>query len=369
MQPLDPAYRPRPRQRPRRRFGCLVWLMAGLAFMALAAVITLGAAYAGWHAGIDIARENARGTAAADINQQCGRASADIAAGNQTLAGTRLDYLTSLEAPPACLDSLIPSATALAFSTPIPPTETATAAPQPITNAPTAMPSPTAIPFSPTEQGISYDLDDLLAQARDEMSQREYQAAVDTLDAISALDPAFQRDAVRRLYFEALSAEATIMLRGGQLAQGILWAGRAEAYGVLPDQLAGERNIAAMYLNAMGLKQVSPGDAIRQFKRIAYDFSSPNYQNVLGELKAAYVAYGDAFAFGGDHCSAMYQYQAALEMQGVGGGTGLRGKLRRAETDCANATPLPTVAGDAGDGSRAPAAIGVRASPAPVGGE
>ena len=361
------AHPGQPRRRSSSRCGCLLLALFTPLLLGLAALVTLGAAYAGWRSGIDMARTNAKATVAAEINEQCQRARVDITAGNMSLARTRLDYLSALEATPACLDELASAATDLALPTPFPPTTSPSAAPPPATNAPTATASPTLIVASPTPEASGYDLDALLRQARDEMSRRDFQRAIDTLDAISAIDPSFERDTVRSLYFEALKAEATVMLRGGRLSEGILLAGRAEAYGALPDQLAGERNIAEMYLQAMRLKQISPGDAITLFSQIAYNYSSPNYMNVLGELQAAYVSYGDAFVFGGDHCNAQYQFQAALDLQPASSEIlrgRARGKLERAEIACANATAVPLTQADASSDAQAtssgPAAIGVR---------
>ena len=159
-------------------------------------------------------------------------------------------------------------------------------------------------------------MDALLLEAQADIVSQEYQRAVETLDAIIALDDNFQRERVRELMFAALTSQATGLFRSGRLSEAILATGRAENYGDV-GELNYERAVAEIYLRGLQLKVTNPGEAVRLFNIIVYEHRLSNYRNgqVLTELQEAYRNYGDAYAFQGRHCLARDQYEAALAMQ------------------------------------------------------
>ena len=335
----------------------------------LAALIALASAYAGWNSGIAVARENATATGEADTREQCERIQVDMDAGNQQLLRTRLAFLLMITPAPPCLSEIIPAATAL-YQRSQP-----TAIPQPTKPVqPTAtMPSQTAIAVAAVEDGPVYDLDALLLEAQANIVSQEYQRAVDTLDAIIALDESFQRDRVRELLFAALTSQATRLFRGGRLSEAILTTGRAENYGDL-EGLNYERTVAELYLRGLQLKIANPGEAVRLLSIIAYEHRLGNYLNgqIMTELQGAHRNYGDALSFRGDHCRARDQYEAALALQPTV--TTISGATVADKRDKANELcPAPNQTGtspgtSAGDGNEsAPVGVGIRPTPAPVG--
>lgn len=302
--------------------GCIVWGIVGMLSVLLAGVLVLVSAFAGWNSGVSTARTNATATIASDIQNQCNLAENDAANQNTGLLQARINFLQEQTPAPACLAEIIPTATALYIQSL--PTETPTPT---LTSTPTetAIPAPTDIleaTLTPTEEATvslyDYDMDGLLAEAQSQISQQQYQAAVDTLDAIIAIDPNFQRTTVESLFFNALTSEATRLFRTGNLQQGIILTGRAEAYGDIQG-LNYERFIANLYLSAQRLKITNPAESVRLFSRVAYEQGLSNYLNgqVISELQEAYANYGDTLFEQGNFCAAQEQYNAALSLQPI----------------------------------------------------
>ena len=348
------------RRASRQSLGCLLWAMVSFVCIVLAALIALASAYAGWNSGIAVARENATATGEADTREQCERIQVDMDAGNLQLLQTRLAYLLMLTPAPPCLGEIIPRATALyeeSQPTAIPqPTEPV----QPIATTPTQA----AIAAATIEDGPVYDLEALLLEAQADIVSQEYQRAVDTLDAIIALDESFQRDRVRELLFAALTSRATGLFRSGRLSEGILTTARAENYGDV-EGLNYERIVAELYLRGLQLKIANPGEAVRLLSVIVYEHRLGNYMNgqIMTELQGAHRNYGDALAFRGDHCRARDQYEAALALRpavtSISRAT-VAGKRDKANELC----PAPN---QTGTSQQTSAGVGVRPSPAPVG--
>lgn len=304
--------------------GCIMWGIVGMFSVLLAGALVIISAFVGWNSGITIARSNATATLAAEVQVQCEQMQTSIESRNTGLLQRRIEFLELQTPSPECLTIYIPTATALYIQSL--PTETFT---------PTETPSPTitlspeatqVVEFTPTDEAIptdtnslfDYDLDALLAEAESQLSQQQYQDAIDTLDAIIAIDENFQRTNVETLFFSAMTAEATRLFRTGKLAEGIVLTGRAEAYGDIQG-LNYERFIAQLFLDAQRLKITNPAESVRLFNRIAYEQGLINYLNgqVITELQEALVNYGNSLSEQGNFCAARDQYTVALELQPI----------------------------------------------------
>ena len=350
-----------PRQRGRAA-SCLLWAVAATLFLLIAATVVIVAAYAGWGSGVEAARANSTSTAAVNQQQQCERIPADLAAGNFDLARRRIESLQLESPPPACLLPLLLTATA-AYSNAQPsptaiPTSTATKP------APTAMPTSTVISVTPTpdDAGWEFDLGALLAEASADLGAQDYRAAIETLDAIIGIDSDFNRQQVRGMALQALSAQALLLYRSGKLSEAIVLTDRAEVYGDI-GELNYERYVAEQYLTGQRYKTSNPALAVLRFNEIYYQHN-PNYMNgqVVGELQDALRYYGDALALQGDACQARDQYAAALELypnySPVSRGE-LTTKQQRTAQDCGTQQPALGQNGN-GQSRVTPQAIGVR---------
>ena len=297
-----------------RGLVCLLWAFGAFAFLLIACLIVLGAVYAGWNSGLATARADATITVEAYAQEQCDRIPTDLNAGNLGLARSRFADLANLQPTPACLPLLAPSATAVYLASISSPTPLPTARPAPIqpTTAPAVV---AATDTSGGELPLEYDLDALLAEARSALSLRDYPAAIDTLDAIISIDGDFQRDLVRRLFLDALTAQALALYRSGRLSEAIVMTDRAEEHGSIED-LYHERYIALLYLDGQRYKATNPAEAVRKFSSMYYEFGVRDYVNgsIAGDLQEALRNYALALALQGDHCPAQTQFEAALEL-------------------------------------------------------
>lgn len=301
-------------QRRRRGTVCLLWGFGAFVFLLIAGLIVMGAVYAGWTSGLATARADATITLEAYARQQCERIPADLAAGSLGLARSRFADLADLPQTPACLLQLAPTATAAYLA--------ASASPTPLPSDTPAPPQPTSAPtFAAATEAIGrprpldYDLDALLAEAKSALSLRDYPAAIDTLDAIMNIDGDFQRDLARRLYLDALTAQALALFRSGRLSEAIVMTDRAEEHGSIED-LYHERYIALLYLDGQRYKATNPAEAVRKFSSMYYEFGVRDYVNgpIAGDLQEALRNYAMALALQGDHCPAQTQFEAALEL-------------------------------------------------------
>ena len=358
-------------KRRRRGLVCLLWAFGAFAFLLVAGIFMIGAVYAGWTSGLTTARAGATATAETYAQEQCDRIPDDLGSGRLSLARSRFADLASWQQTPACLPLLAPTATAAYLASIPSPTPFPTATPAPI--QPTIAPSiAVATERTSGELPLDYDLDALLAEATSALSLHDYPAAIDTLDAIISVDGDFQRELVRRLFLDALTAQALALYRSGRLSEAIVMTDRAEEHGSIED-LYHERYIALLYLDGQRYKATNPAEAVRKFSSMYYEFGVRDYVNgsIAGDLQEALRNYAMALALQGDHCPAQTQFEAALELTPAYGRVNRADLVaRRDQSAVACQQQQAAVAATAGVESEAsPQEIGVRAeaTPAPVG--
>ncbi len=360
-------------RRKRRELACLLWGFGALFCLFIAGLIVIGSVYAGWNTGLATARAAATTTAAAYAQQQCNRIPADLAAGNLRLAQSRFEDLANFRQTPVCLPLLAPTATAAYLAADASPTPPPTNTSMPTALQPTAVPTSTVTATTLIEEiSTDYDLHTLLADAQSALRLRDFPSAIDTLDAIISIDGEFQQELVRRLFLEALTAEALALYRNGRLSEAIVMTDRAEEHGSIED-LYHERYIALLYLDGQRSKVTNPAEAVRKFSSMYYEFGVRDYVNgpIASELQEAHRNYALALALQGDHCPAQAQFEAALELKPAFSRINLADLTARrnqsAQACQAQRQDIITSAGTAAEVT--PQSIGVReaASPAPVG--
>lgn len=296
--------------------GCLIWAVVGLFSAVIAVAIVLTATWAGFNEGVDRARATQAAVTQENITRQCEFLPQDIAAGRVSIVQGRFDALQRAGGLPACALPYIAGATQMYLESIATPTAVpATATPQPSATATLIPPAtaitdvqPTRAPTDNTSDG--YDLDALFAEAQTYQSSGEYEEAIRTLDAIIALNPDYQRQAVNQALFNALTQLATINYRtaDGSLSEAIFLTNRAREYGDVGD-LNFEAVVAQTYLEAQAYIGVDYVQAIRLLNQVrSY---APNYRDANQILFDQLVGYGDALMFG-EPCRAVSQYDAAL---------------------------------------------------------
>jgi tetratricopeptide (TPR) repeat protein len=343
--------------------GCLVWGVVGLFMLGGSLFVVLMAGLAGWNDGYRVAIGNATATSAQEIFTQCSLIPNDLAQGAFGLAQVRANNLMQSPQGAECVATLAPQMTAVynsAMQT-LTPTATHTAEPSPTAAMVTDVAVPTDAQSTPTPTSSSgFDLNRLLAEAEADVNAGEFLRAIDTLDAISAIDPTFQKSQVDQLLFRALTSEATRQYRSGtNLAQAVALTSRAEAYGDI-GELNYERFIAELWLQAQAYSGVNYPRAIQLLNRIVFEQNLPNYRGARQELVKQYIAYGDALVTSGDPCGAVQQFDSAARLTGSQTAAAKRDSAQAAciglqagpTLDPLAPTPDPTASGVAPIGQR-----------------
>lgn len=341
--------------------GCAVWGAVGV-FMVLLAFGTVAMAlFAGWNDGYRVAAGNATATTYQDVLTQCDLIPGDLANNSFGLAQLRVNALMTTMPDVPCVVTLAPQMTNAyaAGMSALTPTVTLTPVPAVASPSPEASPTTTSTPAPTSSSG--FDLAALLAEAQADLATGENRTAIETLDAIAAVDPTFQKAQVDQMLFSALTSEARdLFLSGQNLAEAIVLTNRAENFGDI-GTLNYERFIADLWLQAQAYSGVNYPRAIQILNRIVYEQGLPNYRNASVELFNQYVAYGDALLAGGDPCSARTQYDTALSLSASGS---VQGQRAAADAQCSAvivggtpgvvATPDPANPGGSGGSGTAP---------------
>jgi len=301
--------------------GCLVWGALGVMGVLLSLAIVVLAGTAGWTEGQRLGDRHASATQARQIEEQLTRIPEDVAEGNEYLIGLRLNFLETLAPNLNTVPGLRQTATAVHLSNNQPTaTTTATEVPPMVEDVPPVEDTPPAVvdDDDATSDGMAFDLDTLLDEARQSMALREYGEAYETLDVIIRIDPNYQRTLVRDLTHEALISWALTLFRTADLddlAEAIRVTDLAENYGDVGD-LSYERFMAEQYLDVQ--RTIGTGNharAIRMLTDLINNYQA-TYKGVdfRQMLFNEYVAYGDAWGFGGQYCQAVTQYNMALNL-------------------------------------------------------
>ena len=308
--------------------GCIIWAIVGLFCIVIATGFVGLSGYSGWSEGLRVARVTATARQQGEIDLQCSSITSDLAAGNLGLAQRRFEVLTEGGNPPPCTVQLAPTATAQYLTSQPTATiaATATATPEP-TDSATVTPAASDVTpqaSAPASSASGFDLDALLNEARIAQGEQRYTDAIDTLEAIKAIDSQYKKAEVDQLLFGALTTQARNFYRlGTNLAQANLLVDRAEEYGNV-DTLNYERYIATLYLDARPFLNTNYGLAIEKLQTIIN--VNTNYLDTRELLVGQYIAYADAFALEGRPCQAVIQYDNASQLQA---GAGCRRQTQR----------------------------------------
>jgi len=351
----------------------MAWGLLALAAGAFSLILVVIAGVVGYLNGQGEVDTLVEGTKQAQISQYLTEVPTRIAEGNAAYIEGYIDWFGELTPAPPELAGLIATGTQFALdrqptATPTPtntPPATPTPAPPTSTPPPAATSAPTqSAPAADDADAPLFDAAVLFAEAQAQMSAGEYEEAARTLDAVMAVDPAFRADEVQALMLQALTQQATLLLRSGEtadLSAGIVKANEAEAYGDIGD-LAYERYIAGLYLNAQSKEGTNPEGAIEGYSQIYAQ--TPNYLDVRTKLFNLRVELGNVYYEALDFCPAVVQYQAALQIVTA---PDIEAKLETAQSSCSGGAPPTNVTpGTPGDTS-APAATPTPAGVAPIG--
>jgi hypothetical protein len=325
--------------------GCLMWTLLLFMGAIFSLVIVILAASWGWTEGNRDADVYATATQSEFINIQLQFIATEVIEGNQARLNSRINFLAELTPGVPIVPQLQHTATALYFNTlptatpTLPPTATPT--PELVASQEVVIETPET-PAASTGNGLTFDLGQMLADAQLHIRFDEYQDAYELLDAIIRIDPDFQRTTVRTWMNQVLVAQAELLYRAPgdtELAEAIRLTDLAEQYGPI-DELNYERIIATYYLDIQSaINGSNHALAISLLNTVIYTYQETyKGQNLRTLLFNEYVAYGDAWGFGNDHCKAVAQYDLAL---GLFADDNLRAKRDVSQTTCELAPTIP----------------------------
>jgi tetratricopeptide (TPR) repeat protein len=195
--------------------------------------------------------------------------------------------------------------------------------------------TPTATPVPPTPTPIITDKGELLAHARTAYDKQEWDTVINLLDQLRALDSNYERTSVETMRYTALVSRGVSRLNEGDIEAGLYDLDVAATIRDLDAQTESQRQIAAMYQNALyyfGADWEKAIDLLTQVYNIA-----PGYRDVAAKLFDAYERVGDAYAGAFAWCPAEIRYTNALS---VTASPQVEEKRATAQRNCLTATPV-----------------------------
>ncbi len=190
--------------------------------------------------------------------------------------------------------------------------------------------------LTPTPVNIEEQLRRIYDEGRAAYVAGDWTTAARLLAQLRALDGTFQQPDVNDMLFSSLYNAGMSMLNQDQLEAGIFYFDQALA--LRPDDAATreQRELAALYVEAMGLWNTDWEQCIAKFS--ALYARNPTYRDTRQRLADAYEAYGDTLAEQGEFCPALHHYTSGLAVLET---VTLRDKQNVAGQKCAEATPTP----------------------------
>ena len=288
----SPAPERRPEKPPRR------WVWALIALALIGSAIILGAV-GGYLSAERRLKSQQAALASSELQQQYNLGVSDLEAGRYEVAKQRFEYIISVDPQyPGAMEMLAQSMQVLYA--------TATPSPPPATALPTATRDPRPI-------------EELYNQAQAQISNQDWNGAIDTLAALRKEATEYQTASVDGMLFLALRGRGVVkILQGGNLEGGIYDLAQAERFGPLDVEANQARQWARLYIYGLSFWEVHPEQAVYYFSQVAA--AMPYLSDASGwtasdRYRAALIQYGDLLADQGAWCEAMQQYQLAMAIR------------------------------------------------------
>lgn len=305
--PINPEETTQTSKRPSWR----IWAVIGvLAFLLLA----FTSAFLGYRSGIN-QRQGAEAAQASQLAaEQYHLALQDLEARNYFRARQRFEYVISIDPDfPGATEGL---ANALLY--------------QNATATPTIAPTPTVSP-TPDLRGV----EELYAQAQQELANFEWNAAIETLLALRKADIEYNVVWVDdMLYVSFRNRGADKILKEGDLEGGIYDLTLAEQFGPLDVDAKSYLTWAGLYITGASFWELDWAQAVYYFAEVAP--ALPNLRDGSGwtaveRYRLALIGYGGFLADQDEWCSALEQYQLALTF---GSDSELEEAIDKADEEC-----------------------------------
>lgn len=286
--PTTEVETPKKKKNPR-----LPWILGGIAMVLVLAGI---GAFAGYQAGVQD-RQSLRATQVASQSmEQYTLGLKDMAEGRLEVARQRFEAIIQMDPSfPGAVDRLAEVMLAIQ-----------------VTNAPTPIPTPT---IEPTPDLRSAE--ELLAQVKQNLTDQNWQGAIDTLDNLRREKADFEVVAVDGMYFVALRNLGMQKISEGALEMGLYDLALAERFGYLDGQAIGLRNITRLYLTGASFWGIDWKQASLYFGEVYPYFPSlrdGTNQTARDRYRISTLNYADDLAAAGDVCGAQALYEAVMQL-------------------------------------------------------
>lgn len=289
--PGDPPTQPLPTAKPKR----WKWILIGLI------LIIIGGGIGGWigyNAAVKARLAEQKNKIAVVATTQFQLALLDQSQGKLDTARKRLEYIVQLNPDfPGIKEKLAEVMMAQAMvSTP--------------TAVVTAVPTP--VPTKDTR-----NTEELFVQARQQVANNEWNAAITTLDSLRDVDRTYRAIQVDGLYYISLRNRGIARINSGLLEQGIYDITMAGQYGPLDKDALSYRQTAGYYLYGAAAWAVDWPKVLEFFAQ--FYATAPGLRDASGMTAAeryrmGSILYGDQLMAKDDPCSAVQQYQNALQL-------------------------------------------------------
>ena len=176
---------------------------------------------------------------------------------------------------------------------------------------------PTAqVMATPTRSNLNAE--GLFNQATQEVQSMQWEAAMNTLEALRNEDTSYRTLDVDGLYYITLRFRAVDMIvKEGNLEEGLYLLSVVSRYAPLDHDAVNYSNWARLYLTGASYWEVDWEQVINYFSQLAPAF--PNMHDGTGwtandRFVKASEYYADQLAADGDHCNAIEYYQVAINV-------------------------------------------------------
>ncbi len=192
-----------------------------------------------------------------------------------------------------------------------------------------------AVKPTPTFAAIVSATQQLYETGQTAYQAKNWKTAIDVLSQVRVIDPAYRRDQVDAMLYEAAATYGAQLLKEDHLEEGIAYLEQAAYIKPLSEEAARQAQYARMYITARDYWNANWEEAIKLFGEL-YNVA-PGYRDTFARLVEAYIQYGDERTRAGDPCTAQTQFEEALKLRPA---SDLQIKLDKARQDCLTA-PAP----------------------------
>ncbi len=171
----------------------------------------------------------------------------------------------------------------------------------------------------------------------DAYHQKNWQKAIEVLTQVRVIDPAYQKDQITQMIYQAALTYGQELLKADRLEEAIAYLDQAAYLKPLPADVETQVQYARMYITARDYWNVNWEKAIESFGEL-YKVG-PSYRDTFARYVEAYIQYGDERTRAGDPCTAQKQYEEALKLRPA---ADLQTKADSAKQACLTAPPSIT---------------------------